>query len=57
MQKRKEKCNSNLTVTKITKVHNWMFRNFSDHCLHLLLKKIVSWQTPYREYQRSGCLS
>lgn len=40
MQKRKEKCNSNLTVTKITKVHNWMFRNFSDHCLHLLLKKI-----------------
>lgn len=53
MQKRKEKGNSNPTVTQITNMQNLMFRNFSNHCLSVAKECTVSWQAPYRQYKRS----
>lgn len=55
MQKRKEKGNSNLTVTQITNVHNLMVQKiFQSLSTSVAEEVIVSWQIPYRQYNRSG---
>lgn len=58
MQKRKEKGNSNLTVTQITTVHNLMVQKlFQSLSTSVAEEVIVSWKIPYRQYSRSGCKS
>lgn len=50
MQKRKEKGNSNLTVTQITNVHNLMVQKlFQLSSTFVAEELIVSWQVPYRQ--------
>lgn len=58
MQKRKEKGNSNLTVTQITNVHNLMVQKlFQSLSTSVAEEVIVSWQIPYKQYNRSGSKS
>lgn len=50
MQKRKEKGNSNLTVTQITNVRNLMVQKFFQLSSAFVAEEfIVSWHVPYRQ--------
>lgn len=50
MWKRKDKGNSNLTVTQITNVHNLMVQKLFQLLSTFVAEEfIVSWQVPYRE--------
>jgi len=58
MQKGKEKCNSNLTVTRITNVRNSMVQKlFQSLSTSVAEEIIISWLVPYRPYNRSGSKS
>ena len=55
MQKRKDKGNSNLTVTQITNVHNLMVQKlFQSLSISVAEEVIVSSQTPYGQCNRSS---
>lgn len=58
MQKRKEKGNSNLTVTQITNVYNLMVEKlFQLSSAFVAEEFIVSWQVPYSQAMSNRSVS